>query len=89
MGRVLLVCRLAARDLRRRHAEAVLLLLAIMAATTTPTVGLVLHGVISKPYQSTGRRRPGPTWWPVSPRPGTAASPPTSPASRRSPTLRA
>ncbi len=31
MGRLLLVCRLAARDLRRRPAEAALLLLAIMA----------------------------------------------------------
>src|SRR5215208_4617546 len=34
MGRVVLVCRLAARDLRRRPAEAALLLLAIAAATT-------------------------------------------------------
>ena len=32
MGRVLLVCRLVVRDLRRRKTEAVLLLLAIMAA---------------------------------------------------------
>ena len=44
VGRVLLVCRLAARDLRRRPGEAALLLLAIMAATTTLTLGLVLHG---------------------------------------------
>src|ERR1035437_6460791 len=54
MGRILLVCRLAARDLRRRSGEAVLLLLVIMAATTTLTLGLVLHGVTtSASYQST------------------------------------
>jgi ABC-type lipoprotein release transport system permease subunit len=60
MGRALLVCRLAARDLRRRPAEAALLLLAIVAATTTLTLGLVLHGVISKPYQSTREATAGP-----------------------------
>ena len=60
MGRVLLVRRLAARDLRRRPAEAALLLLAIMGATTTLTLGLVLHGVISKPYQSTREATAGP-----------------------------
>jgi ABC-type lipoprotein release transport system permease subunit len=60
MGRVQLVCRLAARDLRRRPAEAALLLLAMTAATTTLTLGLVLHGVISKPYQSTREATAGP-----------------------------
>jgi ABC-type lipoprotein release transport system permease subunit len=60
MGRVLLVCRLAARDLRRRPAEAALLLLAILAATTTLTLGLVLRGVIDKPYQSTREATDGP-----------------------------
>ncbi len=60
MGRVLLVCRLAARDLRRRPAEAALLLLAITAATTTLTLGLILQGVISKPYQSTREATAGP-----------------------------
>ena len=60
MGRVLLVRRLAARDLRRRPAEAALLLLAIMGATTTLTLGLVLHGVISKPYQATREATAGP-----------------------------
>ena len=53
MGRILLICRLAARDLRRRPAEAALLLLAIIAATTTLTLGLVLHGVTDEPYEST------------------------------------
>src|SRR5258705_245145 len=60
MGRVLLVSRLAARDLRRRPAEAALLLLAIMAATTTLTLGLVLHGTTNKPYQSTREATTGP-----------------------------
>ena len=60
MGRLLLVCRLAARDLRRRPAEAALLLLAIVAATTTLTLGLVLHGVTDEPYQSTRAATAGP-----------------------------
>jgi ABC-type lipoprotein release transport system permease subunit len=60
MGRILLVCRLAARDLRRRPAEAVLLLLAIIAATTTLTLGLVLHGVTDKPYERTREATAGP-----------------------------
>ena len=60
MGRLLLVYRLAARDLRRRPAEAALLLLAIVAATTTLTLGLVLHGVTDEPYQSTLNATAGP-----------------------------
>ncbi len=60
MGRLLLVCRLAARDLRRRPTEAALLLLAIMGATTVLTLGLVLHGVTDKPYQSTREATAGP-----------------------------
>jgi hypothetical protein len=53
VGRVLLVGRLAARDLLRRPGEAALLLLAIMAATTVLTIALVLRGVTSDPYHST------------------------------------
>jgi putative ABC transport system permease protein len=61
MGRILLVCRLAARDLRRRSGEAVLLLLVITAATTTLTLGLILHGVTtSASYQSTQAATAGP-----------------------------
>ena len=60
MGRLLLVGRLAARDLRHRPAQAVLLLLAITAATTTLTLGLVLHGVTSQPYQQTRAATNGP-----------------------------
>jgi putative ABC transport system permease protein len=53
VGRVLLVFRLAARNVRRRPVEAALLVLAIMAATTTLTLGLTLHGVTDNPYQRT------------------------------------
>src|SRR4051794_15771165 len=60
MGRALLVGRLAARDLRRRPAEAVLLLLAILAATTTLTLGLLLRGVTSHPYEQTRAATAGP-----------------------------
>ncbi len=60
MGRILLVVRLAARNLRRRPAEAALLLLAITAATTVLTLGLVLHGVTDDPYQNTRQATAGP-----------------------------
>jgi ABC-type lipoprotein release transport system permease subunit len=60
MGRILLVARLAARNLRRRPAEAALFLLAIMAATTMLTLGLVLRGVTNDPYQTTREATAGP-----------------------------
>lgn len=60
MGRVFLVCRLAARDLRRRRGEAVMLMMAIIAATATLTLGLVLHGVSSQPYLQTRAATGGP-----------------------------
>jgi putative ABC transport system permease protein len=60
MGRILLVGRLAVRDLRRRRVEAALLLLAIMAATTTLTLGLVLRDAAGDPYQSTRESTDGP-----------------------------
>jgi putative ABC transport system permease protein len=60
VGRLLLVSRLAARDLRRRPAEAALLLIAITAAAATLTLGLVLHGVTDRPYQSTREATAGP-----------------------------
>jgi hypothetical protein len=49
MGRITLVCRLATRDLRHRPVQALLLLLVITAAMATLTLGLILHGVTSKP----------------------------------------
>lgn len=60
LGRALLVGRLAARDLRRRPAETALLLLAILAATVTLTLGLALHGVTDEPYESTREATAGP-----------------------------
>ncbi len=60
MGRVLLVCRLALRDLRHRPAEAVLLLLVITTAATTLTLGLVLRGVTVGPYERTRAATAGP-----------------------------
>jgi predicted lysophospholipase L1 biosynthesis ABC-type transport system permease subunit len=60
VSRLRLVGRLVARDLRRRPGQAVLMLLAITAATATLTLGLVLHGVTSQPYQQTRAATGGP-----------------------------
>jgi putative ABC transport system permease protein len=60
MGRILLVVRLALRDLRRRGTEAALLLIAILAATTTLTLGLILRDAASDPYESTRAATKGP-----------------------------
>src|SRR5579875_1710415 len=60
MGTVLLICRLAARDLRRRRGEAAMLLLVMLAATTVLTVGLVLRGVTDQPYAQTRAATAGP-----------------------------
>lgn len=73
MGRLALIGRLAARDLRRRPAQAVLLLIAIMAATTTLTLALAMHGVTGHPYQRTRAATAGPDvvaeYGPPGPRP--------------------
>ena len=60
MGRTFLIIRLALADLRRRRAEAVMLMIAIMAATTTLSLGLVLHGVTVQPYRQTRAATEGP-----------------------------
>jgi putative ABC transport system permease protein len=60
MSRLRLAGRLVARDLRRRPGQAVLMLLAVTAATATLTLGLVLHGVTSQPYQQTRAATRGP-----------------------------
>ncbi|MFF0823521.1 FtsX-like permease family protein [Micromonospora haikouensis] len=59
-GRLLLVCRLLARDLRRRRVETALLLLAISAATATLTLGLTLNDALAKPYERTRAATAGP-----------------------------
>jgi ABC-type lipoprotein release transport system permease subunit len=60
VGRFLLVVRLGAGNLRRRPVEAVLLVLAITAATTTLTLGLALRGVTDDPYRTTRAATAGP-----------------------------
>ena len=60
MGKILLLSRLAARDLRHRPGEALLLLVVMVAATTSLTLGLVLRGVIAQPYQRTRAATAGP-----------------------------
>jgi len=60
MGRVLLIGRLAVRDIRHRPASAVLLVLAIMTAATTLTIALALRGVSDQPYQQTRAVTAGP-----------------------------
>jgi uncharacterized membrane protein YdfJ with MMPL/SSD domain len=60
MGKLSLIGRLVGRDLRRRPGPAVLLVLAITAATATLTLGLVLHGVTNQPYQQTRAETKGP-----------------------------
>ena len=60
MGKIRLLGRLVGRDLRRRPGPAVLLVLAITAATATLTLGLVLHGVTSQPYLQTRAATRGP-----------------------------
>jgi putative ABC transport system permease protein len=60
VGRVLLICRLAAGDVRHRPTSAVLLVLAIVTAATTLTLGLALRGVSDQPYQQTRAATAGP-----------------------------
>jgi ABC-type antimicrobial peptide transport system permease subunit len=60
MGKIRLIARLVGRDLRRRPGPALLLVLAITAATATLTLGLVLHGVTNQPYQQTRAETKGP-----------------------------
>ena len=60
MGRIWLIGRLVGRDLRYRPGPAVLLVLAITAATATLTLGLVLRGVTNQPYLQTRAATKGP-----------------------------
>lgn len=60
MGRILLISRLAVRDIRHRPAENALALLAIGAATAVLALGLILHGVTANPYQATKAATRGP-----------------------------
>jgi ABC-type lipoprotein release transport system permease subunit len=60
MGRFVLASRLALRDAIRHRAQAALLVVVIVAATTVLTVGLVLHGETSHPYAQTRAATAGP-----------------------------
>jgi putative ABC transport system permease protein len=61
VGTVLLVLRLAARDVRRHLAQATLLVVAIAAAAATLTMALALNGVTTQhPYQVTRAATKGP-----------------------------
>jgi hypothetical protein len=83
MGKILIVGRLAARDLRHRPAQAVLLLLAITAATATLTLGLALHGAPASHTSRHGRRPTDRTWWPSSGRrPGSTVRGRSAPGSK-------
>ncbi|MBF9132252.1 FtsX-like permease family protein [Plantactinospora sp. S1510] len=59
-GRLLFICQLLVRDLRRRRTETVLLLVAITAATATLTLGLTLNEIADRPYQQTRTATAGP-----------------------------
>jgi putative ABC transport system permease protein len=60
MGKLVLVGRLAGRDIRRHPARAILLLLAITSAAMVLTLGLALRGVTGHPYQQTRAATDGP-----------------------------
>jgi ABC-type lipoprotein release transport system permease subunit len=60
MGKLLLVYRLGFGDLRRRPAQALLLLLAIAAGAATLTLGIALHGTTNDPYARTRTATSGP-----------------------------
>lgn len=73
MGRILLVRRLVARDLRRRSTEAALLFLVIAAAAATLGLGLELGAVAtSRPYLATRAATAGPDIVITQPEPGRA-----------------
>jgi putative ABC transport system permease protein len=79
-GQVVLVWRLAARDLRRRPVEALMVLLVIAAAATTLTVALALSGVTNQPYQRTRQATAGPDVIAIAGGGGPRQAQPVSPA---------
>jgi putative ABC transport system permease protein len=61
MGKLILVLRLAVRDIRRHFAQAALLVVAIAAAAATLTMGLAMNGVTTQhPYATTRAATRGP-----------------------------
>ena len=60
MGKLLLICRLAVKDIRHRPVLAALLLIAIAAGATTLTLGLALRGTANNPYTRARAATSGP-----------------------------
>jgi putative ABC transport system permease protein len=60
VGRLLLISRLVARDIRRRPVQAVLLVVMIVTTTTTLTLALALRRVDQRPWQHTRAVTRGP-----------------------------
>lgn len=60
MGRLLLIRRLIARDLRRRPGEAVMFVVAIAAATASLTLGLATDNAVASGYMKTREATAGP-----------------------------
>ena len=60
IGPLHLAARLAARDLRHRTGTGLLLLVALLAATTTMTLALVVRGAAAKPWDQTFAATSGP-----------------------------
>ncbi|MEU8639745.1 ABC transporter permease [Amycolatopsis sp. NPDC048633] len=60
MGRLLLMWRLAARDLRRRPGEAALFLVAVTTATAALTLGLAIGTAVTTGYENTRAATAGP-----------------------------
>ncbi|GAA0411735.1 hypothetical protein GCM10009530_75320 [Microbispora corallina] len=60
MGRFVVIGRLAARDLRRRPFDAVMVVLVIGVAVTALSVGLALNGMTDSPYRQTRQATAGP-----------------------------
>ena len=60
MGRLLLMWRLAARDVRRRPGEAALFLVAVTAATAALTLGLAVGNAVTTGFEKTREATAGP-----------------------------
>ncbi|RSN52001.1 FtsX-like permease family protein [Actinomadura sp. WAC 06369] len=90
-GRAALVLRLALRDLRRRPAQALLLLLAIAATAATLTLGLLVRGAADDPWERTRAATAGPDAVAAAPAPAALAAlarePGVAAAGRPFPTL--
>ena len=60
MGKILLASRLVIRDIAHHRAQAVMLMLVVVAATSTLTLGLLVHGGTTPTYRTTRQETAGP-----------------------------